>query len=857
MTSLNSILGIRVPLGSLGDARAILRALKDPAALGQVVQSLAHASVRDYLENQSPELLAAIDTHNPSDASIAALARLLLRRSTRTTPFPGLAAIGVARVVTVGTELPPRPQVEYRVCGSHPLDPAELHFAVPSLVRGTAISLVEPDARQTIVHTTDDVLNAAREGLSLPAKSEAVDRLSKLGVVRKFGSAPTWARGYSLSDSLVEVGDIRNVNSAVSKPIDVPPAIATLLAERNRILKRVARTGSSPRFRAFHNQWLDRFGLEPVPLPTACQPDRSGLPFPWQMSEPLVAADPIRESWLREVISAQRNGVTRLKMADAMALPPAPIPRPGAETSALVVVDGKGRPLFSTFPGAYGGTVGAFRSLGRQMGSLPQLREHVIARQKEWESSAGVLQAEVRAWTTAESEHLTRLNHGWSCEVLVSGPRGERAARGLSINSLFLRADAEGFSLLRGNGEVIEPHFGHVLEPGRMALPARLLHFLFHSGRWMPIDFSWGELSTQPCLPRVEVGWHVLSLSTWRLPPHSASASDVEGWRRMYGIPQIVTIGRFDQRVPVDLETDFGRNELRRASKHADAIAQEIPWLDEPNANLLYEFVTQFSPPGAPRRAARPLCLPEIEPADVTEWAYLRLILNEQTQRRLMREALPLLVEGAFPNWHFVRYATATRPELRLRWQGRPDEFLRLLNLPVVSAIGGAEWSLQPFHPETWRYGGPAAFELALALFHADSLAAANVWTEARDGMALLLSTAQALAAAALQFERVVLPERILRVPRSSSSSRQERGLRKQVSELARGKFMLSPDLAEALEKFALQLSGLPDERVVLATNSVLHMMANRRLGLRFDLEQSARGLATTLLHHWGLLKNE
>ncbi|MFI6730892.1 lantibiotic dehydratase [Streptomyces atratus] len=241
------------------------------------------------------------------------------------------------------------------------------------------------------------------------------------------------------------------------------------------------------------------------------------------------------------------------------------------------------------------------------------------------------------------------------------------------------------------------------------------------------------------------------------------------------------------------------------------------------------------------------------------EWLSVHIPSAPEDQARIMTAYVePWLrtVSGDVDRWFFLRYrepGTHT-PHLRLRLHGAPSALARQV-LPSLHdwmrdlmAQGLAQtWSLREYRPETDRYGGSAAIDLAEQFFHEDSRLALSRLPADCDPLPVAADLVRLVrgfhADHGQDWERWLL-DQYAKDPRRHRTFSGRR--RDALTLIPDG----GPDTPAGLGDWYASLTAYStvvhagDVDVSRVLRALLHMHANRRLRLGTDLEQDAYALA-------------
>ncbi len=334
----------------------------------------------------------------------------------------------------------------------------------------------------------------------------------------------------------------------------------------------------------------------------------------------------------------------------------------------------------------------------------------------------------------------------------------------ITLDDLAVTADAHRIYLLSlSRRQIVEPVVLHAVEPVRYAHP--LVRFLAEVTSAMSVPcapFDWGAAARLPFLPALRYGRTILFPARWLLtaadlPGPAASWEEwdraLAGWREQVMLPPAIYLGEGDQRIGLDLsepahgallraQLDRAGTAVLRAAPETDAAG----WLD----GHTHEIVIPLIAAAAPMTTA-----PWPEKAQVVDRDHgylpgcdsrfsIKIYARHDGQTRVLTRHLPQLADEletvtAQPRWWFLRYHD-------------PEEHLRLrLAVPADAAAPTAAqistWTQQlrrtglishvqwdTYFPETARFGGTAAMDVAEAYFAADSAAALAQLTAAEKG---------------------------------------------------------------------------------------------------------------------------
>ncbi|MFD5111781.1 lantibiotic dehydratase [Streptomyces sp. NPDC058391] len=289
--------------------------------------------------------------------------------------------------------------------------------------------------------------------------------------------------------------------------------------------------------------------------------------------------------------------------------------------------------------------------------------------------------------------------------------------------------------------------------------------------------FMWGTAASNlPFLPALRYGRTILSPARWLLTRDDLPAAStpwpqwddtLTRWRRLVHLPERVYLGEADQCMALDLTEPSHRALLRtHLDRDGKVTLRPAPQPEDMGwtGSRAHEVVIPLAADQkvAPVRAPGPVVSREhghLPGCD--NRIYLQLHGHRDRQDPLLTRHLPtLLDELGTPQWWFVRYRD-------------PDDHLRVRLTCAPGTLGSVfehigEWtrrlrrhglithaSVETYHPETARFGGPTAIDAGERYFTADSAAAmaqlaAQAGTGAPDARAMTAASMVDIAAGLL-----------------------------------------------------------------------------------------------------------
>lgn len=507
-----------------------------------------------------------------------------------------------------------------------------------------------------------------------------------------------------------------------------------LVGELNAALDVLARLGPrSPDLTAYTTEFVERYGAEPVPLLELLDPF-TGLGAPAGYGNPPSTRATVeqtdrrtdRDEFLGRLIDdALRTGAHTVHLdpgdvAERVAAPE------GAHAESLDFFLQLGQSKSGEWLAVLGGAAGALSPAGRAFGRFSHLDRRlgdVVAEAAEADRAnhpdvafAGLSYAHARG-------HVNNVGivppvHDW--RITVGTSAGVPADRQLRLADVEVFLGPNGLALTAtGLDRELVVRAPNLLNPAEAPNAVRFALAL-GMAPGLPAEWSWGPFGTLPFLPRVQAGRVVLTPARWRLP-HP-------------GLPRFVHVGRFDNRLLLDLDHGTHRDLLgQERERGAEFVTEALPAPADapargPGGRHVLEVVVPLRlaepqarptvPVPAPRSPGVRLVLPG------EDWLYAKLYgpatLREQALR-LLHTAL------AEHEWFFVRYADPL-PQLRIRVRDNAARstvlptVLAALRATVVQGLAG-RYTLEGYERELDRYGGAAGLAVAERIFCADTRA--------------------------------------------------------------------------------------------------------------------------------------
>ncbi|GAB3733958.1 lantibiotic dehydratase [Nocardiopsis nanhaiensis] len=587
------------------------------------------------------------------------------------------------------------------------------------------------------------------------------------------------------------------VSEAVEQPLmavtstagaQLPAGVAEEVASAASVLSRVApHPGGDARIRAFHDQFVDRYGSgSVVALSDVVDPTR-GLGFPAHYTHDagqhlLTPRDRTLLSWAQQAaLDGAREVVLGESMLAALVGEGVGTAHPAPHMEMCVQVHARTPQAISD--GEFSLSVqGVSRSgmalTGRFADVLGSKAQQAFADQYRGlpTSAEGALVTQLSfSPRHLHLENVTRTTRLLT-EVLSVAEHHPDAT--VHLDDLAVTAqDGRLFLLSLSRRCVVEPALTHAA--ARLSWPplVRLLWEIARSGSTVVSPWAWGPAASElPFLPRVRYGRSILAPARWRITPQAlpSATADRSTWDRSLVLlskrlhwPEWISVGYSDQQLRLHLQAPMDRAVLRdylhreHGSGHAVVIS-EAPapdaygWTGGRVHEIVAPVVSTEPPVPAPRVLAGegPMLQLSQEHGDLPGQGVLTVHLvgdPAHVDAILIRHLPDVLAELGEPQWWFVRYRHP-RPHLRLRLhQAEHGLALPALNswARVLRRAGLIDaMSLETYRPEVARYGNGAAMEAAEKVF-ADDSAAVQAQLRLVDGAESSLDR-QALTAASM-----------------------------------------------------------------------------------------------------------
>jgi thiopeptide-type bacteriocin biosynthesis protein len=569
--------------------------------------------------------------------------------------------------------------------------------------------------------------------------------------------------------------NVLHVDLALDADVQIPHLVATELEQALDALWRVSvRQSGSPRLRAYHQEFLGRYGVgRAVPLTELLSEETGmGLPEPYRREgtgrpgrPPVLDVDRNRllarlvahaVAEKRREVCLDDDTVDRLTLVNRtdVAAPAsmdviARLMAPSVEAMAA----GDFRLVFAPYPGhsPAGAVSGRFASV---------LADEGMRRLLECPDFDGEVPASLVYRPTSDRVVNVMSSPRWlTHRIPVGVGTFDPSVVDLPPGDLAVAATADRLVLMsRRLGREVRPTRFNVVNLRRFGTGmVRFLDDIGGEGLGEVRAWNWGGVRDAPFLPRVRYGRTVLASAVWRvddglLGAHTARpdwSQRLDAWREAAQVPVRVVVSEADQLMTLDLDEPVHRELFRRACRRgADRTVREVlddhyadGWLRSPDGPHHCELVVPVVRRDATAPAGRVAAVTRVRDRDELhlpggDWLYAKVYTSRDRLTELARDHLPALLHRADPppsQWFFIRYADPDA-HLRLRVRGTPaalwgdllprlrDWFATLRSAGLVSRL-----ALDSYDPEVERYGGPSLIASAERVFHADSEAVTRI----------------------------------------------------------------------------------------------------------------------------------
>jgi thiopeptide-type bacteriocin biosynthesis protein len=315
-------------------------------------------------------------------------------------------------------------------------------------------------------------------------------------------------------------------------------------------------------------------------------------------------------------------------------------------------------------------------------------------------------------------------------------------SRQLALQSLFVGVAEDRIIITTADGTEVLPRLtsGHNFLFHRNPVLYKFLGALQSQNSPMPLDWSWGALSSRRFLPRVRCGRIVLSSARWRFTraelERHGEIDAIAAFLMESGIPPLVLVDG----LLLDLRAPRALPLLHAGIKRSEQLlitecfpGPETMVAEGPEGRFVCEIDLPFHRIASEKRAVFSPVDPQpastFHPGD--EWLFAKLYCAPRMSDDLLTAAVRpltqrLRTEGMIDRWFFIRYADPDF-HLRLRLRHREGQHGAVMTLlrdvlreqqleRFVHRI-----TFDTYEREIDRYGGATGIVLAESLFHADS----------------------------------------------------------------------------------------------------------------------------------------
>ncbi|MDX6742932.1 lantibiotic dehydratase [Actinocorallia sp. A-T 12471] len=686
------------------------------------------------------------------------------------------------------------------------------------------------------------------------------------------------------------------VDLRLDHDVTVPDDVAREAAASASVLARLARHHSlNPGWDGWHRRFLERYGpYAVVPLLSAVDV-YTGLGYPdgFLGSPPLPSASRIGDRDVLLLGLAQKaalHGEREIVLDDELLSRLSPTPPTRIQTTTEVTVRVESPSLTALDSGEFTLTItNVSRMAGTMTGRFLHLldaeeRERLTswyAHRRPAVEGARIVQISAPTRYTA-SENVARTVQAVP-SVIALGEYREDSDQ-IPLDDLAVTADRDRLYLLSlAHRQVLEPVLLNAVEPVNHAHPlARFLAEATTATSAPCTAFDWGAAAKLPFLPAVRFGRTLLAPARWQLTAEDLPGPDADErtwdraftvWREDVRLPLRIQLGDGDQRITLDLGEYAHRalvrehlNRSGRASLRTAPWAGAAGWIGGHAHEIVVPLVSRGAPAPAPTWIHAETAVPGRGFVSGHAGLFsLKLYGNPNRLDDVLIRHLPRLLDQLpdAQRW-FLRYQDP-RQHLRLRLSCPSESTAdtaeriakwtqRLLESGLTSDV---HWDT--YFPETARFGGPTAIDLAEALFAADSSAALGQLTASREpgGADRRALTAAGLLALAADFigDTAEAMRWIVEHTRTTSNA-PERQLYRQAVSLAdpedRAALAELPGGAEVLSSWEERTQAAASYREALGTpdlidrvlKDLLHLHHARMIGPDLESEAACLHLA-------------
>ncbi|MBT2396240.1 lantibiotic dehydratase [Streptomyces sp. ISL-100] len=666
---------------------------------------------------------------------------------------------------TLAVERDDHVMIEHRPSGKHDVGPEHVRIRLTGPVRGAL------DGARTPIRWGDLTAKLATDFPGAPAP--AISRLLA-GLVQQQVLLTSLRPAMTIGDPLTglnehadrlpdhERTELREaprpaLDLRVDWDLTIPEAVAHEAAAAARALSRLAPRAALTGWSEWHARFLDRYGPRAV-VPVLDAVDALGYPpgYLGATIRPEFSPLPDRDGRLIKLAqTAAAQGRVEVALDDA-ALEALATTDPGRpvqpSTEMTVRIDAEDVPAvqrgeFTLHVVGVARSAGA--TTGRFLNLLPAEDRHRMSDVYAGLPAVhrGALVAQISATPlSARAQNVARAPRVTDLVISLGEYQSPDIAL-IPVTDLAVTADTKQLHLVSlSRRRPVHTLLLNAVDLGLHSHP--LTRFLAEAPVALAVPctgFLWGTAASNlPFLPALRYGRTILSPARWRLTRDNLPAGPtpwpqwdeaLTRWRRDVHLPERVYLAEADQGLALDL-TEPSHRALLRAQLDRDGTAilhpaprpQDLGW----TGGRAHEAVIPLAADQkrAPvRTTTAPVTREHGHLPGSGNRLYLQLHGRRDRQDRILTRHLPtLLSELGDPRCWFIRY-----PD--------PDDHLRLRLVCAPGTLGTAfeyigAWSeqlrrhdlithtsVETYHPETARFGGPAALDAAESYFAADSAA--------------------------------------------------------------------------------------------------------------------------------------
>ncbi|MGV9375660.1 thiopeptide-type bacteriocin biosynthesis protein [Nonomuraea sp. NPDC003707] len=702
--------------------------------------------------------------------------------------------------------------------------------SVAELVHITDPGLLDPRAFVSRLREAGLLVSSARR----PAPHELGYRVSLLRQLEQY----PLGEGIDAVKKATEVFEWRDARACLAMDLAMsvdgraPNALKHALLAAMPILLRLAMAQGPDRWIAdFAERFARRFGHEEVPFERVLDEERP--PAPGVADSPRLTA--LRAALIRR---AAANRVS-IVPEDVATLPV--LSRAAVSYDVFVQRTKTGDPRDPGWvlgPRGLAGPGG--RAFSRFAGLDPRVEEHVAAAVRREGSEALFLAIDY--WQDALRNLATGCSPYEGLLAWSSAP--STAERPVTRPADLVVGVSDGVPYLRSrtDGRKVVARTHHLVNTGDAPPLLDFAHRVSAFGTAVP-GWDWDALpATNSALPRVEIGDLIVSPARWRIDAALGGPA----------MPRYVHVGEGDTRLLLDLENPLHRDLL------ADERRRGREWVEESFVSELadrpVEFVATMVNTEHPRIPAdvSQVTEPVVHLPGDRWWAF-HIVADPDDEDEVIR-VLGNHLERRKAQWFFVRYDDPVR-HLRIRIRSEDTNVIEMSQ--VLRVLAGKDlvttFSIEPYRPETRRYGGAEGLAACERSFCEDSrsaLACLRPLRRSQQDRALLAAALTHLYLESLRAPADVVTEVLTRMsaglPARKVSRRRAHEARKELMNL----------LTEGQAPWLTHIRGLYETRTAdspsdLADNigvvrSLTHMHLNRRGIMPADEQVGALWLLET-----------